>query len=143
MCMPTAVDPVKLTPLTRGSETNRSPTALGPITRFRTPPGKPAFSNRRVRNTADHGVSDEGLNTTVLPQASAGTILRTGLTTGKFHGVMAATTPSGSSTVKQLSAGRSLGKVCPDKRSASPAAKLVSAAARVTSPEDSDSTFPC
>ena len=50
-------------------------------------------------NTADQGVSEAGFSTTELPQASAGAIFRTGLTTGKFHGVMAATTPTGCRTV--------------------------------------------
>src|SRR4029077_10877576 len=40
-------------------------------------------------------VSVAGLKTTVLPQTSAGAIFHTGMATGKFHGVMAPTTPSG------------------------------------------------
>ena len=42
------------------------------------------------------GVSGAGLSTTVLPSASAGATTRKPSTTGKFHGVMAATTPTGS-----------------------------------------------
>ena len=41
------------------------------------------------------GVSDAGLKTTVLPATSAGAIFQTGMATGKFQGVMQATTPSG------------------------------------------------
>ena len=41
------------------------------------------------------GVSVAGLKTTVLPAMSAGAIFQTGMATGKFQGVMQATTPSG------------------------------------------------
>ena len=45
------------------------------------------------------GVAWAGLAMTVLPAASAGAILDTQSTSGTFHGMMAATTPTGSSTV--------------------------------------------
>ena len=35
------------------------------------------------------------MKTTVLPATSAGAIFQTGMATGKFHGVMQATTPCG------------------------------------------------
>ena len=41
------------------------------------------------------GVSGEGLTTTVLPRASAGAMTRMPSTRGKFHGVITATTPTG------------------------------------------------
>ena len=44
------------------------------------------------------GVIGDGLNTTVLPAASAGPILRLARLSGKFHGVITPTTPTGSST---------------------------------------------
>src|SRR5215467_12783380 len=96
---PTAVDPVKLIPRTRIFEINLSPHSPEPVTRLITPGGKPAFSSRLTRYTAERGVSDAGFKTTVLPHANAGAIFRTGLTTGKFHGVIAATTPTGRRTV--------------------------------------------
>ena len=40
--------------------------------------------------SADSGVSVAGLNTTVLPQTSAGTIFQDGIAIGKFHGVITA-----------------------------------------------------
>ena len=40
-------------------------------------------------------MSVAGLNTTVLPQTSAGMIFHEGIAIGKFHGVMTAQTPSG------------------------------------------------
>jgi hypothetical protein len=48
---------------------------------------------------ADLGVNEAGFKMTVLPQANAGAIFRTGLTTGKFHGVIATTMPTGCRTV--------------------------------------------
>ena len=41
------------------------------------------------------GVNGEGLSTSVLPASSAGAIFQKASVSGKFHGVMAATTPSG------------------------------------------------
>ena len=41
------------------------------------------------------GVYGDGLSTTVLPARSAGAIFQKDRATGKFHGVMAATGPSG------------------------------------------------
>ena len=45
------------------------------------------------------GVWGEGLNTTAFPAASAGPILRAARLSGKFHGVIAPTTPRGSRRV--------------------------------------------
>src|ERR1035437_10972974 len=110
-----SLDPVKLIPLTRRSLTRHSPTAEpGPITMFTTPAGSPAFSSNCIKYTADQGVSEAGLKTTVLPNAMAGAILRTGVTTGKFQGLMPATTPRGSITVWHVKPARSDGKVCPE-----------------------------
>jgi hypothetical protein len=50
------------------------------------------------------GASSAGLKTTQLPNASAGAIFHAGIASGKFHGVIAATTPSGS-RVTSTSAG--------------------------------------
>ena len=48
---------------------------------------------RRPRIEAHQGVSGAGFNTTVLPAASAGTTFARLIWCGKFHGVMAPTTP--------------------------------------------------
>ena len=42
------------------------------------------------------GTSSAGFQTTVFPNAIAGAIFQAGIASGKFHGVIAATTPSGS-----------------------------------------------
>ena len=87
-------------PETRGSRIRALPTTdPRPVTRLATPRGRPALTSSSIRNTADHGVRDDGLNTTAFPNASAGAILRTGVTTGKFQGQIAATTPTGSAIV--------------------------------------------
>ena len=62
---------------------------------FSTPAGTPACSKISTTLAPVNGVSVAGLKTTVLPATSAGEIFQTGMETGKFHGVMAATTPRG------------------------------------------------
>ena len=66
---------------------------------FRTPFGTPARSKMETTAVAVAGVRDAGLKTTVLPLTSAGAIYQTGIATGKFHGVMQATPPTGCRTV--------------------------------------------
>ena len=61
-----------------------------------------------------------GLKTTPLPAASAGPSLREGMFSGKFHGVIAATTPTGARRViTRLPS--PVGRVTPAVRIASPA----------------------
>ena len=48
-----------------------------------------------ARASADRGVCGAGFNTMVQPAASAGATLRVIMPLGKFHGVMAAQTPTG------------------------------------------------
>ena len=52
------------------------------------------------------GTSSAGLNTTQLPKASAGAIFHAGIASGKFQGVMAATTPTGSRVTSTSIPGR-------------------------------------
>ena len=59
----------------------------------------PASIARRARIVADTGVSSAGFHTTVLPQASAGAIFQVPSMSGKFHGEIAAMTPTGSNRV--------------------------------------------
>ena len=59
-------------------------------------------ARRRRRLGEQRGQCDDisaGLSTTVLPNASAGAAFQSGIASGKFHGVMSATTPSGSRSV--------------------------------------------
>ncbi len=66
-----------------------------PVTMLITPAGMPAISRERPRPNRNTGQLG-GLQTTVQPAASAAPILRESMEEGKFHGVMAATTPTGS-----------------------------------------------
>ena len=59
----------------------------------------PHSSNTSTMSAAVSGVRLAGLNTTVLPETSAGAIFHTGIAIGKFHGVMIATGPTGCLTV--------------------------------------------
>ena len=49
-----------------------------------------------MSRSVDRGASSEGLITIVQPAASAGPSLYATSSSGKFHGVIAATTPTGS-----------------------------------------------
>ena len=53
----------------------------------------------RARWNAVIGVISDGLATTVFPAASAGAIFQVSRYSGRFHGEMQATTPSGRRSV--------------------------------------------
>ena len=98
MRRPVAVDPVNVIMSTRGSVVSTSPTRWSDeATTLTTPAGMSVSSaTRRPSTVADHGVSGAGLSTTVFPAARAGPILARFKLSGKFHGVMAPTTPTAS-----------------------------------------------
>ncbi len=94
--IPTSVEPVKDTALTAGLATISFPISEPePVTKFRTPFGRPASINISTNLKPERGVKEAGLKTTVFPAIKAGTIFRQGTFTGKFHGVRIETTPSG------------------------------------------------
>src|SRR5687768_10358209 len=94
-----------------------------PVTRLTTPAGRPACSRTRTKFAPESGVNSDGLNTTVLPQTSAGMIFHDGIAIGKFQGVMIEQTPIGwRMDIANLS-GSSDGTVCPYIRRPSPARK--------------------
>ena len=66
------------------------------MTTLKTPAGIPARSASAASASAENGVCEAGLTTTVQPAASAGPTLRVIIAMGKFHGVMQPTTPIGS-----------------------------------------------
>ncbi len=105
-CLPTGVEPVKVILRTRASASHTSTTSgvrsREAVTMLIVPAGKPASSARRTSASEVSGVSSAGLATTVQPAASAGAILRAIIAAGKFHGVIAATTPTGSLTAIML-----------------------------------------
>src|SRR6187399_438180 len=122
---PTSCEPVNVTASTSGELAKTGPSAdPGPSTRFSTPGGRPARCTMSTIAHGDAGTSSAGLNTTVLPHASAGAIFQAGIASGKFHGVIAATTPSGSRVTSTSTPGRVDSTLSPVSRTASPAKNL-------------------
>src|SRR5687768_16195190 len=100
MPAPTSLLPVNDTALTASDFRSASPIVdPEPSTMLSTPRGTPARSKIETTWADVSGVRVAGLKTTVLPETSAGAIFHTGMATGKFQGVMQATTPTGWRTV--------------------------------------------
>ena len=113
-CLPTAVEPVKLSLRTSGLLVISWPiSAAGPVTTLNTPGGRPARSARRARASAEKGVRAAGLTTTGQPAARAGAALRVIIDEGKFHGVIAAHTPTGSRSTRMRLPCCAMGMVSP------------------------------
>ena len=95
---PVLVDPVNDTMSTLGSFESSAPTLWSlAVMMLTTPAGKSVCSVTSSPSTAAaHGVSGAGLSTNVFPAASAGPILARLIWCGKFHGVIAPTTPTAS-----------------------------------------------
>ncbi len=70
-----------------------------PVMTFSTPGGNPTSIASSPSASAVSGVWLAGFRMTVLPVASAGATFHTASSSGKFHGTIAATTPSGSRSV--------------------------------------------
>src|SRR5271167_1312448 len=95
--LPTSVDPVKVSLRTVGFDVSSPPISFdGPVTQEKTPFGTPARSANSHRANAENGVAVAGFNTIVQPAAKAGPDLRVIIAAGKFHGVIAAHTPTAS-----------------------------------------------
>ncbi len=81
---------------------------------FSTPGGSPpSVISSASRNVAS-GVVLAGLTTTVLPTAMAGAILLTISVNGKFHGMIAPTTPIGLRTTRPIAFCEGSGTCLPD-----------------------------
>ena len=66
------------------------------MTTLKTPSGSPAsLASSASRSNVSEAISG-GLTTTELPAAEAGAIFQAPIISGKFHGTMTPTTPSGS-----------------------------------------------
>ncbi len=117
---PTAVEPVNATLATSGCSASRAPTVgPAPTTTSNTPSGIPASSASSASRRAVSGVSSAGFTTMVLPVARAGPTFHEVMAAGKFQGMMAATTPSGSWKVR--STPPATGTVAPRCLSTAPA----------------------
>ncbi len=98
--LPTSVDPVKATLSTIGWAASAAPAVSPkPVTTFTTPSGTPASAIRPARRIAVSEVCSAGLSTTVLPVVSAGPSFHAAISSGKFHGMICPTTPTGSRSV--------------------------------------------
>src|SRR5208283_5190332 len=97
MAEPVRDSPVNVIASTPGCAVRNSPAESGPkpwIT-LKTPAGTPAVCITSASNVAVAGVSSDGFTTTQLPQASAGATFQVSSRSGRFHGVIIPTTPSG------------------------------------------------
>ncbi|OIQ81086.1 hypothetical protein GALL_371540 [mine drainage metagenome] len=91
----TSVEPVNITPRTRASPTSAAPTRPSPGSSCSAPAGTPASRSSRTAQSAISGVCSAGLASTTLPAASAAAICPVKIASGKFHGLIATTGPSG------------------------------------------------
>ena len=92
---PAPGEPVIDTIATCGCRTSASPTSASPVSTFSTPGGRPDSTASSASRSVVPGVCGDGFRTIVLPAARAGPSFQTAITSGKFHGAMPATTPSG------------------------------------------------
>ena len=95
--LPVSMEPVKLTFRGTGWPVIQAPSSSPPLTTFSTPGGTTPRSSSMVLRVAS-GVKGEGFSTMVLPASRAGAIFQKAKVSGKFQGVMAATTPTGRRT---------------------------------------------
>ena len=96
MILPTSVDPVKAILAIRSEPDSAAPASSPmPLTMFSTPAGMRS-PTRSIRYRIDAGVCSAGLSTIALPAASAGASFQEAMSSGKFHGMIWPTTPSGS-----------------------------------------------
>src|ERR1019366_6162045 len=96
MRRPVVVSPVKPILAMRGLVARAFPISPpGPVTMLITPGGT-TLAITSASFKIDHGVGDAGLRTVQLPAASAGAIFQAAIRSGKLHGTICPTTPSGS-----------------------------------------------
>ena len=101
ICSPTSMLPVNVTFRIRLSDTRASPMVPPePVTHWIASGGRPASSSISVSFRAERGVSEAGLMITALPPAMAGPTLWQTRFSGKLNGEIAATTPTGTRSVK-------------------------------------------
>ena len=111
---PTSVDPVKVSLRTVGLAVSTPPMGrASPVMTLNTPAGMPARCASSAIARADSGVCVAGLTMMVQPAARAGATLRVIMADGKFHGVMAAHTPTGSRVTTMRLSGQGDGITSP------------------------------
>ena len=119
---PVAVEPMKPTATVSGCETIASPaTGPSPGTKLNTPGGRSASAKHSASRPEHTLVLGAGVQTTVLPTASAGATISAGIVYGQFHGVTTATGPFGRRISSTCAPGVMLGGIEPSSRSPSSA----------------------
>ncbi|MCY1378812.1 hypothetical protein D9M68_921550 [compost metagenome] len=93
---PVVVSPVKATLLMRGLDASGLPASSPKPLITLTTPGGSRSPITSISTRIDAGVCSAGLSTTQLPAASAGASFQVAISSGKFHGMIWPTTPSGS-----------------------------------------------
>jgi hypothetical protein len=112
--LPTGVEPVKVIFLTSGFPVSSPPIALAePVRMLTTPSGMPAAWHSTPQARPEKGVCVAGFRTIVQPAASAGPSFRAIMEDGKFHGVIAPTTPTGSFVTRMRRFGHGEGITSP------------------------------
>ncbi len=101
------------------------------------PLGTPAVSNASASLSKPHGVNSGGLTITALPVAKPGPMYSNGMVTGKFHGVIAAHTPTGRLKVNIRLLRSVVGITLPSRRFTSSAALVKYSFASAMSASDS------
>ena len=92
---PARGEPVRVTPLIRGSSMIRPIASLPTLMTANNPSGAPASSQQAASMRAERMTLGAGLSRNPLPPSRIGTAARTACQSGKFHGMMASTTPVG------------------------------------------------
>ena len=96
MRAPTSDEPVSVTAAIRGSSISRSVSEPATSSVRSSPSGKPASRMTSSAARADCGTFEACLRTIPLPAIRLGAPERKTCQNGKFHGMIASTTPSGS-----------------------------------------------
>jgi hypothetical protein len=92
---PAASLPVSVTACTRGSSMTRAAWSVSMNRDRNTPRGKPACVNTSSMASAQRGTLGACLRIPQLPAMTPGAAKRKACQNGKFHGMIASTTPSG------------------------------------------------
>ncbi len=97
---PVAVDPVKVMQSTSICRASALPAVCpNPGTTFSTPSGIPASTASPAIRSAVSGDFSDGFKTSELPAANTGPIFHAAMSSGKFQGTIAPTTPIGSRVI--------------------------------------------
>ena len=97
--LPVAVEPVKVILSISGCEVISGPSESSPVMMLTTPAGAMSLISSAIRRVAS-GVKGEGFSTMVQPLSMAGAIFCIAIITGKFHGTIPPTTPTGTRQVR-------------------------------------------